>query len=55
MLEVGQEFAFTNGKQQHTPTETHVRLTEILTLGTENCQAAGVKEEVMNWPALRKR
>jgi len=43
MLEVEQEFAFTNGKQQHSPTEIHVRLTKILKLETENCQVVGVK------------
>jgi len=48
MLEVGQEFAFTNGKQQHSPTDTHVRLMKILKLETENSQAVGVMEEVMN-------
>jgi len=55
MLEFGWAFAFTNGNQQHSPTETPQNLTKILELETENCQAVGVKEGVVNCHALRKR
>jgi len=46
MLKVRQAFAFTNGNQQHSPTETHVTLVKILKLETENCQAVGVKKKL---------
>jgi hypothetical protein len=36
-------------------TETHEILMKILELETENCQAVGAKEEVVNCHALRKR
>jgi hypothetical protein len=52
--EVGRVFAFTNGNQQHSPTETHETLMEILELETENCQAVGVKEKAVKCNALRK-
>jgi hypothetical protein len=55
MLEVGRAFAVTNGNQQHSPTQTHETLMKILELETENCQAVGVKEGVVNCHALRKR
>jgi hypothetical protein len=55
MLEVGRAFAFTNGNQQHSPTETHETPMKILELKTENCQAVEVKEGVVNCHALRKR
>jgi hypothetical protein len=53
--EVGRAFAFTNGSQQHSPTERHETLKKILEVETENCQAVGVKEEAVNCHALRKR
>jgi hypothetical protein len=52
MLEVGRAFAFTDGNQQHTPIETHVTTMQILKLETENCQAVGVTEEVVNYHTL---